>query len=98
MSTSNQWVRKASYGAVWHRCTRSGHPLCGAGIPRNPEYEAEPPDTRQTTAAYICVRCYRIERGLDEPRCLCDEHEPIMDRVAELEARIARLEKKGKAR
>lgn len=87
-----KWVRASSYGTAWHKVNCSGNPICGRGVPRNPEYASEPSTSRQSTSAYICVKCYRIERGLDQPlcgsRCAVD--------VKLLAVEVARLLRKGK--
>lgn len=60
---SERWMRTSTYGGVWHKCV-GDVPMCGTVL-RGPEYEFTDgiPFTRH--ASYVCLRCYRIERGAD---------------------------------
>lgn len=58
-----RWIRTSTYGGVWHRCF-GDVPMCGTVL-RGPEYEFTDGVPYTKHASYICLRCYRIERGID---------------------------------
>jgi len=62
---TERWIRTASYGSVWHKLDeRYGGPLCGTILRSSPEPETCEGVPVSTHISYICLRCYRIERGV----------------------------------
>ena len=64
-----RWMRREIYGGVWHRCDFRDLPICGTNFTKSSGHEFEFCDEVPYTkhVSYICLRCYRIERGLEAP-------------------------------
>lgn len=90
-----QWMRRSTYGGVWHRVEDAERliPLCRTvlrgGAADDYEFSDEVPYTRHVS--YVCLRCYRIERGVDPMPVLVREDSELRQFVGILTSRVDAL-------